>query len=231
MRFHLEDGTQQELVPKAKDQYSITTFESTDIPIELPSAADHGPRDLLPVAELSLHGLLQNAKRERAAGAVAREDRPGFFVLRLPEGALLRDRISSPLRAAGGLPGAGIGRNSTRTLGPQGRTERRIRSDHRAGLRLLLLFPGGRVSGPSGQGIALAWRVGRQHFLLPLRTAPAVARRSHAARPQLSQPGLELAARSGSSAIGERLPGCPRTPLGTAPAFASPGSVTARDFP
>ena len=69
VRFHLEDGTEQELVPKAKDQYSITTFESTDIPIELPSAADRGPRDLLPVAELSLQGLLQNAARERIAGA------------------------------------------------------------------------------------------------------------------------------------------------------------------
>lgn len=68
VRFHLEDGTQQELVAAAKDQYSITTFESTDIPVELPSG-DHGPRDLLPVAELSLHGLLQNAARERKAGA------------------------------------------------------------------------------------------------------------------------------------------------------------------
>ena len=69
VRFHLEDGTQQELIPKAKDQYSITTFETTDIPVELPSASDRGPRDLLPVAELSLHGLLQNANRERVAGA------------------------------------------------------------------------------------------------------------------------------------------------------------------
>jgi len=69
VRFHLEDGTQQELIPKARDQYSITTFESTDIPVELPSAADRGPRDLLPVAELSLHSLLRNAKRERGAGA------------------------------------------------------------------------------------------------------------------------------------------------------------------
>ena len=69
VRFHLEDGTQQELIAKAKDQYSITTFESTDIPIELPSATDRGPRDLLPVAELSLRGLLRNAARERIAGA------------------------------------------------------------------------------------------------------------------------------------------------------------------
>ena len=69
VRFHLEDGTQQELIPKSKDQYSITTFESTDIPIEVPTASEHGPRDLLPVTELSLRDLLRNAERERAAGA------------------------------------------------------------------------------------------------------------------------------------------------------------------
>ena len=69
IRFHLEDGTQQELVPKAKDQYSITTFESTDLPVELPSASDHAFRDLQPVAELSLHALLRNAAQERIAGA------------------------------------------------------------------------------------------------------------------------------------------------------------------
>ena len=40
LRLHLEDGTQQETIPKAKDQYSITTFDSTEIPIHLPSNAD-----------------------------------------------------------------------------------------------------------------------------------------------------------------------------------------------
>ena len=44
LRFHLEDGTQQEIVPKAKDQYSITTFDSTEIPIQLPSNAEHAAR-------------------------------------------------------------------------------------------------------------------------------------------------------------------------------------------
>ena len=77
VRLHLEDGTQQELIPKAKDQYSITTFESTDIPIELPAASDHGPRDLLPVTELSLHSLRQNAWRERVAGAELVKVDPG----------------------------------------------------------------------------------------------------------------------------------------------------------
>jgi LPS export ABC transporter permease LptF/LPS export ABC transporter permease LptG len=67
LRFHLEDGSQQELVPKVKDQYSITTFESTDIPIKVPGAADRGPRDLLPVPQLDLHELLTNATREHTA--------------------------------------------------------------------------------------------------------------------------------------------------------------------
>jgi lipopolysaccharide export system permease protein len=72
LRFHLEDGSQQELVPKVQGQYSITTFESTDIPIAMPSSAERGPQDLLPVAQLTLHELLANARREhKAAAAVA----------------------------------------------------------------------------------------------------------------------------------------------------------------
>ena len=63
LRLHLEDGTQQESVPKANDQYSITTFESTEIPIQLPSGSEHA-HDLLPVAELGLHSLLRNAAIE-----------------------------------------------------------------------------------------------------------------------------------------------------------------------
>jgi LPS export ABC transporter permease LptF/LPS export ABC transporter permease LptG len=64
LRLHLEDGTQQEMIPQAKDQYSITTFESTEIPIEMPSSSDRAPHDLLPVAELGLRDLLKNAALE-----------------------------------------------------------------------------------------------------------------------------------------------------------------------
>ncbi len=78
LRFHLEDGTQQETIPKEKDHYSITTFDNTEIPIEMPSSADR-PHDLLPVAELSLHGLLSNAARERAAAASVRSWDPGSY--------------------------------------------------------------------------------------------------------------------------------------------------------
>jgi lipopolysaccharide export system permease protein len=77
LRFHLEDGTQQELVPKAKDQYSITTFDNTEIPITLPS--DEHPHDLLPVPELSLHSLLRNAARERHAAETVRASDPGSY--------------------------------------------------------------------------------------------------------------------------------------------------------
>ena len=69
LRFHLEEGTQQETVPKVRDQYSISTFEATDIPIEVPTATDHSPRDLLPVSELGLEALRSNAARERKAAA------------------------------------------------------------------------------------------------------------------------------------------------------------------
>ncbi len=64
LRLHLEDGTQQEMIPQAKDQYSITTFESSEIPIQMPSSSDRAPHDLLPVAELGLRDLLKNAALE-----------------------------------------------------------------------------------------------------------------------------------------------------------------------
>jgi LPS export ABC transporter permease LptG/LPS export ABC transporter permease LptF len=78
LRLHLEDGTQQESIPKAKDQYSITTFDSTEIPIQLPSSAGHA-HDLLPVAELGLHELLRNAARERRAAAPLKDVDPGTW--------------------------------------------------------------------------------------------------------------------------------------------------------
>jgi len=77
LRFHLEDGTQQQAVPKVKDQYSITTFESTEIPIAVPS--DDRPHDLLPVAELGLRDLLSNAVRERKAAQRVRTSDPGSY--------------------------------------------------------------------------------------------------------------------------------------------------------
>ena len=78
LRFHLEDGTQQETIPKVKDQYSITTFDNTEIPIAIPRDESR-PHDLLPVAELSLHGLMRNAARERKAAESVRTSDPGSY--------------------------------------------------------------------------------------------------------------------------------------------------------
>jgi LPS export ABC transporter permease LptF/LPS export ABC transporter permease LptG len=77
LRFHLEDGTQQDTIPKVKDQYSITTFESTEIPIAMPS--EDKPHDLLPVNEISLRALLSNAARERRAAQLVRKSDPGSY--------------------------------------------------------------------------------------------------------------------------------------------------------
>ena len=77
LRFHLEDGSQQQIVPKVKDQYSITTFENTELPIALPS--DERLHDLLPVNELGLRALLSNAARERAAAQRVRFSDPGSY--------------------------------------------------------------------------------------------------------------------------------------------------------
>ncbi len=78
LRFHLEDGTQQEAVPKVQDQYSITTFDNTEIPIAIPSD-ENRPHDLLPVAELGLQSLLRNAARERKAAESVRISDPGLY--------------------------------------------------------------------------------------------------------------------------------------------------------
>ena len=75
LRFHLEEGTQQELIAKAHDQYSIATFESTEIPLQLPSSADHGS-DRLPMAELGLRGLRRNAALEQQKADQIRPSNP-----------------------------------------------------------------------------------------------------------------------------------------------------------
>ena len=91
LRFHLEDGTQQEMIPQAKDQYSITTFETTEIPIQLPSSSDRAPRDLLPTAELGLRDLLKNAALEQQAAERIRHSDPATAGSRAAGVPLLSD--------------------------------------------------------------------------------------------------------------------------------------------
>lgn len=61
LRLHLVNGAQHETSPNSPDQYNVTTFAESDIPIQLPST-DSGPaRDPRP-AELSTAELLRLAE-------------------------------------------------------------------------------------------------------------------------------------------------------------------------
>jgi LPS export ABC transporter permease LptF/LPS export ABC transporter permease LptG len=52
IHMHLNHGSQQEVQPQNPDQYEISTFTQTDLPIALPSP-DEAKQDLVPVSEMS----------------------------------------------------------------------------------------------------------------------------------------------------------------------------------
>ena len=61
LRLHLDDGSSHEITPKNPEQYSISTFTESDIPIRLPAAT--GPaREAIPAAEIPSVELWQRAK-------------------------------------------------------------------------------------------------------------------------------------------------------------------------
>lgn len=60
LHMHLEDGSQQEVQQQHPEQYEISTFAQTDLPIAIPTP-DEAKRDLVPVAEMSTRELWQRA--------------------------------------------------------------------------------------------------------------------------------------------------------------------------
>jgi len=67
LRMHLENGSQQETDPSNPDQYTISTFDQTDIPIALPPVGPPPSRDLVPAAELKTSELLDKARHSDRA--------------------------------------------------------------------------------------------------------------------------------------------------------------------
>jgi LPS export ABC transporter permease LptG/LPS export ABC transporter permease LptF len=67
LRMHLENGSQQESDPNNPDQYTISTFDQTDIPIALPPAVPPPSRDLVPAAELTTSEVLWRAEHSDRA--------------------------------------------------------------------------------------------------------------------------------------------------------------------
>ncbi|PYX28211.1 MAG: LPS export ABC transporter permease LptF [Acidobacteria bacterium] len=61
LHLHLMDGSSHEADPKQADHYQISTFQQTDIPIDLPST-ENKPEDSVPVAVISTNNLQIQAK-------------------------------------------------------------------------------------------------------------------------------------------------------------------------
>src|SRR5438067_2761168 len=62
LRMHLENGSQQETEPSHPDQYTISTFDQTHIPIALPPVGPAPSRDLLRAAVLNTRELVYRAR-------------------------------------------------------------------------------------------------------------------------------------------------------------------------
>ena len=67
LRMHLENGSQQETDPNNPNQYTISTFDQTDISIALPPAVPAPSRDLVPAAELTTTEVLSRAEHSDRA--------------------------------------------------------------------------------------------------------------------------------------------------------------------
>ncbi len=61
LRLHLSEGSEHESVANRPEQYSISTFQQTDIPLQLP-VAEQPPRESTPAAELGTSELLPQAR-------------------------------------------------------------------------------------------------------------------------------------------------------------------------
>src|SRR6201993_2720911 len=62
LHLHLVDGSEHETDPKDSDHYQISTFQQTDIPIELPSSGPKGDESL-PASVMDTSALIQKAMR------------------------------------------------------------------------------------------------------------------------------------------------------------------------
>ena len=68
LHLHLVDGSEHETDPKDPDHYQISTFQQTDIPIELPST-ENKPEESLPAGVISTWDLLRRASRSSSVPA------------------------------------------------------------------------------------------------------------------------------------------------------------------
>lgn len=75
LRIHLRNGTQHETNPRKPDEYSITTFQETTIPITLPQSESVRAPELVPASQLSTQELWQRSQHAERAPSVAASGR------------------------------------------------------------------------------------------------------------------------------------------------------------
>ncbi len=63
LHLHLSNGSQHETNPQDPEQYQISTFNQTDLPIPVPQSDSKAEEEPAPISELSTWQLLQHAKR------------------------------------------------------------------------------------------------------------------------------------------------------------------------
>src|SRR6267154_1347983 len=67
LRLHLASGSTHETSPSSVEDYQISTFAETDIPIELPAADSEAPKGQAPIGSIATRALWE---RSQAAGGL-----------------------------------------------------------------------------------------------------------------------------------------------------------------
>ena len=134
--MRLRDGARHETSPGQPEQYSISTFSTTDLPLSLSSQSD-------------VHlGRLDTAIYALPLGALARAHP---FAEGQPRRQALPDRTAQPFLLSRGLPGADARRRAAGRGLAARRQELGLRSDDPAGFLLLLPLLHRDRAGPSEQ--------------------------------------------------------------------------------
>ena len=151
--LHLINGSTHETDPKNPEQYQISTFKTTDIPLQVPTTQGSQEHEPTSLGEVKFSELL----------------RAGQYAPVEP------DRISSAALTADGLHRAGAGRHSAWAVVEKGRKVQRVCSDDSAGFCLLLAFFGRSVFRAAGTALAGGWSLAGGFRVFAGRNFSAVA--------------------------------------------------------
>ena len=164
LHLHLVNGSTHETDAKDPDRYQISSFQQTDIPIELPAADNKPDVEPVPVSEMTTRAVARAGKQRTARYR-----------------ALVPDRVPPAARLAGCVRGACPGRHPAGTLVEERRKVFRIRAGDRPGLSVLLGFLDRALAGATRTRIARIRCLARRHRIPDRWRVSAVAGRAPSA--------------------------------------------------